>query len=217
MQESLNPNTKNGTCLNINYYTLFVISILFYIESITALGLSFPLASEFGSSGLGTFAIWIYHIVAIIILAVISLIIFLIELAIRYIFKNFANIGLNKKLAVIFIGGFILPILTIFIIPILSMAFDVKLGVVGVGKLFPFQSNINNIIQSKNLETSQEELDRINNKPYKSYEELKTERETTQNESPQEKEVIFYSEQITPNGIEKSVILKPNKKGASFP
>ena len=212
-----NPNTRNNACLKINYYTLFIISILFYVESIIALGLSLSLAAKFGSSGLGTFVIWTYHIVAIVILATISLIIFLAEFCLRHIFKSFANIELNKNLVAVFIGGFILPILTIFIIPIISIAYDISLGKVGVGKLFPFQSQVNSMLQNKNISIPQEELNKINSKPYKSYKELKKEREAAQYKSLQEKEVIFYSERITPNGKEKSIILKPSKKGASFP
>ncbi len=207
MKDSLNPNTRNNTCLRINYYTLLIISILFYVESIYALWITCIQSAEFGLSGMTAFIIWFYHIVAVIILTIVSSIIFLIELCLRYVFKKSAYIGLNKMLTAILIGGFIMPVLTVFIVPIIGLVFDITSGRVGVMELLPFQSKINNI--------SQEELDKINNKPYKSYEELKTEREATP--SPQEKQVIFYSEQITPKGIEKSVILKPDKNGTSFP
>ena len=204
----LHSSKLNTDYLKIKYYTLLITSILFYIESIIALGLGIQLAISFGTTGLGLFAIWTYHIVATIILAIICLMIFLTEFCLRHVFNSHANININKKFTVFFIGGFILPILTIFIIPILGIAFDIVLNQVGVGKLFPLQTQINNVLQNKNNNIPQKELDRINQKQYRSYEELKEEKE---NRSLNKKQVIFYQERITPNGIEKSMIIKPNK------
>lgn len=123
-----------------SYVSLIIISIICYVESIYILSATWSLASEFGSSGIGTFYMFIIHIIAICLLGIIGLLLFLFEYCIKRIIKTSINFKLNKICLFLFTGGFILPILTLMLIPIISIAFDIKLGTVGIGKLFPFQT-----------------------------------------------------------------------------
>lgn len=169
--------------IKITYYSFFIISIMCYIESILALFAAFGVASEYGSTGLGAIAVWSYHFLAIIILVIFGSVSFLIELCYQKIVQCSTNIFLNKNVYAIFLVGFIIPVLLIFIIPIISVGFDIKLG--------------NKSLENQNINVSQKELDEINNR----YEELN--RKMEPDKSIPKAQEDFYNEQMTKNEIEK--------------
>ena len=210
----LSKNTSKLT--NLTYKTdkievkinsLIIISLLCYVESFFSLYLTFGIASTSGSTGLGAIVIWTYHIVAIIILVVISVILFVLESCFKFIFNHPISIKLSKKVYAFFVGGLILPILTIFFIPIISIGFDTKLNLVGIGKLFPYQASINKYLTSKNIGISKDEFN-------KSYNKQKP--ESIQEKSIPKEQVVFYTSQIEQDGIKKSMVIEPNKLRKEF-